>query len=232
MIQLLILVLVSVIIGLGLSYLSVKRTLQMLDEQGTPLRDAALQPYLIRLARALDLPALSVNVLEIAPINGLAAPDGRIYLTRGFLEKYRAAEVSAEELAGVIAHELGHVALGHTRRRIIDVTGRNAFALVLQMVLGRFIPIFGIYLANLIANFAAAHLSRRDEHEADAFASALLVKSGIGTAPQKSLFRKLDRLTGQTGTPPAWMLSHPPTAERIAAIEAREARWAQPARPA
>ena len=42
---------------------------------------------------------------------------------------------------------------------------------------------------------------------------------------KKSLVRKLGALTGQRGAPPAWMASHPPTADRIAAIEAREARW-------
>ena len=71
-----------------------------------------------------------------------------------------------------------------------------------------------------------ARMSRRDEFEADAYASALLVKAGIGTAPQKSLFRKLDRLTGSGGqTAPDWLRSHPHTADRIAAIEANEARW-------
>ena len=72
----------------------------------------------------------------------------------------------------------------------------------------------------------AARLSRNDEFEADAYASALLVKSGIGTAPQKALFAKLENLTGARGaSTPAWMLSHPKTPQRIAAIEANEAKW-------
>ena len=68
--------------------------------------------------------------------------------------------------------------------------------------------------------------ARADEFEADAYASALLVKSGIGTAPQRSLFEKLEHLTGTAGKgTPAWMLSHPKTALRIAAIAKNEARW-------
>ncbi len=40
-----------------------------------------------------------------------------------------------------------------------------------------------------------------------------MIKAGLGTAPQKSLFRKLDRLTGSGGAgAPAWFLSHPPAA--------------------
>ena len=72
-----------------------------------------------------------------------------------------------------------------------------------------------------------ARLSRGDEYEADAYASALLIKAGIGTAPQKSLFAKPEDLTQQrAGAVPAWLLSHPKTADRIKAIEANEARWA------
>ena len=71
-----------------------------------------------------------------------------------------------------------------------------------------------------------AGLSRRDEYEADSYASALLLKAGIGTGPQKSLFRKLGALAGQGGAQaPAWLLTHPKTEERIRAIEANEARW-------
>ena len=71
-----------------------------------------------------------------------------------------------------------------------------------------------------------ARLSRRDEFEADAWATALLIKAGIGTGPQKSLFRKLDALTqNRAEGVPAWLLSHPGVADRIAAIEANEARW-------
>ena len=181
------------------------------------------------MAAALDLPEIRVQVFEIDPINGLAAPDGRIFITRGFLRKFKAGEVTAEELASVIAHELGHVALGHSRRRMIDFTGQNAVFMVLGAVLNRFIPFFGIWLANLLTSALAARLSRRDEHEADAYASALLVKAGIGTEPQKSMFRKLGVWAAARGAEmPAWLMSHPKIEERIRLIEAREARWVQP----
>ena len=42
------------------------------------------------MATALDIPEIPVHVFDIDPVNGLAAPDGRIFLTRGFLQKYRA----------------------------------------------------------------------------------------------------------------------------------------------
>jgi putative metalloprotease len=202
------------------------RTRKMLDAQSNPLTDPSITRLADRMAAAMELPAIKVSVYEVEPVNGLAAPDGRIFLTRGFLNRKARGEVTAEELASVIAHELGHVALGHMRRRMIDFTGQNAVFVMLSAVLNRFLPFVGVWLANMISTALMAHLSRRDEFEADAYASALLIKSGIGTAPQKSLFRKLDALTANRAEGiPAWLLSHPHTAERIAAIEANEARW-------
>lgn len=208
---------------------SVWRTKQMLDAQSQPLTDPSVTRLADAMAKAMDLPAIKVSVFEVEPVNGLAAPDGRIFLTRGFLNRKMRGEVTAEELATVIAHELGHVALGHMRRRMIDFTGQNAVFVMLSAVLNRFLPFIGIWIARLISTALMARLSRRDEFEADAYATALLIKSGIGTGPQKSLFRKLGALTSNHGGEiPAWLLSHPKVEERIAAIEANEARWTVP----
>lgn len=201
------------------------RLRQELSSNSTPLDHPRLVPMLERLGRAMELPPIRAHVYEIAPVNGLAAPDGRIFLTRGFLDKLDAGEVTEAELASVIAHELGHVAHGHTRRRMIDFAGQNAVRMALGTLLGRFIPFIGMWLANLATSAIMARMSRDNEYEADAFASALMIKAGLGTEPQKSLFRKLDRLgTGPSATP-AWLLSHPQTAKRIAAIEKLEAKW-------
>jgi putative metalloprotease len=209
---------------------SVWRTQRDLDARSTLLADARLNTLTERMARALDLPKIRVHVYEIAPVNGLAAPDGRIFLTRGFLQKYHAGEVSAEELASVIAHELGHVALGHTRRRMIDFSGQNAIRLALATVLNRFLPGIGAMIAHGLVTVLAASLSRSDEYEADAYAAALLTKAGIGTGPQKKLLARIGELAGVGGQPPVWIASHPPAADRVAAIEEMEARWELPSR--
>ena len=220
-------ILLAIAYALAMYWFSARRTTRMLTAQSKPLTDADLLAVTAKMANALDLPSIKVHVFDVDPVNGLAAPDGRIFLTRGFVQKFRSGAVTAPEMASVIAHELGHVALGHSRRRMIDFTGKNAVFVVLSAVLNRFLPFVGVWIANLISSALSARLSRRDEHEADAYASALLVKAGIGTGPQKSLFRKLDALTGSAGVgTPAWLMSHPEIAERISAIEAREARWA------
>ncbi len=219
-------ILLAVLYGLAMYRFSAWRTAKELDEKSTELVDPALAEMSQKMAKALDLPRIKVHIYEVAPVNGLAAPDGRIFITRGFYNKFRSGDVSAEELAGVIAHELGHVALGHSRRRMIDFSGQNAMRAALGMILGRLIPGIGVWIANMVASLLAARLSRADEYEADAYAAALLTKAGIGVAPQISLFNKLEALTQSNhGTAPAWLLSHPKTDERIAALSRLQKRW-------
>lgn len=225
--------LLPLLLTLGYAFLMLRfslwRTKRMLDEKSAPLDDPELADLADRMAVAMEVPSIEVRVFEVEPVNGLASADGRIFLTRGFLNRKERGEVTDAELASVVAHELGHVALGHMRRRMIDFTGQNAVFVMLSALLNRFLPFIGIWLANIISTALMARMSRRDEFEADAYASALLIKAGIGTGPQKSLFRKLDALTQNRAEGiPAWLLSHPKVDERIAAIEANEARWMSP----
>lgn len=219
-------ILFAVLYALAMYRFSAWRTAKELDARSTELADPHLKALTDRMAAALELPRIRVNIYEIEPVNGLAAPDGRIFITRGFYNRFRSGEVSDAEMASVIAHEMGHVALGHSRRRMIDFSGQNALRTALAMVLGRFIPGVGVWIAGVLTSMLAAKLSRSNEYEADAYAAALLTKAGIGVEPQISLFEKLESLTQQNGgTAPAWLLSHPKTADRIAALRALEAKW-------
>lgn len=219
-------ILLTIIAAVAYAWLLARRTKRELDTRSAELVDPGLRPVLARLAAALDLERIKVHLYDVPMVNGLAAADGRIFITRGFYDRFRGGQVTAEEMAGVVAHELGHVALGHARRRMIDFTGQNAVRTGLALVLGRIVPGLGVWIAHAIMSLLAAGLSRRDEYEADAYATALLIKAGIGTGPQKSLFRKLAAMTGAGGaTPPAWLLTHPKVEARIMAIERNEARW-------
>ncbi|MDO5643326.1 MAG: M48 family metallopeptidase [Paracoccus sp. (in: a-proteobacteria)] len=216
------------IIGYSIAmwFFSVWRLKREMAEHSTPLSDARLNPLLDRLGAAMDLPRIQAQVYEVRVINGLAAPDGRIFITRGFLDKMETGEVTPEEIAGVVAHELGHVAHGHSRRRLIDFAGQNVIRSLLIGTVGRFLPFIGPWLINLVIMALAARLSQSDEFEADRFATALLIKAGIGAGPQISLFEKLNRLSGgRVSSAPAWLLSHPATEKRIGAIRDNIARW-------
>ena len=103
----------------------------------------------------MGLGRIRAHVYEISPVNGLAAPDGRVFLTRGFLDQLDAGRVTEAELASVIAHELGHVTHGHARRRMTDFAGQSVLRTVLAGAFGRIIPIVGPMLAGLVASALA-----------------------------------------------------------------------------
>ena len=225
------LLLAPVLYAFGAFQLSAWQTTRRMARNSSALADRRLLNLCGRLAEAAELDGFSTRIYEIGPINGLVTPDGQIYITRGLFNCYQRGDVSGEELSSVVAHELGHVALGHTRRRLSDFAGQNAARVALGFLLSRFIPVFGNIVAQSLMTLFMRHMSRADELAADAYASAILTKSGIGTEPQKQLLLKLPFLTGEAGDGIAWLLSHPKTPDRIKSIEEREARWNASVKP-
>ena len=219
-------IILPLVYGLVMFRLSAWQLNRTLKRQSSLLADRQLLRPIQLLANALDLESISVSIYEIEPVNGLAAPDGRIFITRGFYDKFTAGDVTENELASVIAHELGHVALGHSKRRMIDFSGQNALRMALGSLLSRILPGLGGILANLLSNLLMARLSRSDEFEADEYASALMMKSGIGVEHQISMFEKLEQLSGNNANlQPAWLLSHPKTMQRIKKIQENKRKW-------
>lgn len=191
-----------------------------------PLKHPELEPLFQRLAGAAGIDAVEVRVLPEKTPNGLATDTGEIYVTEGFLDAWRRGEVTGPEIASVAAHEMGHVALGHMKRRMLQVAGMQAAQLVLGGFLARAIPFVGPYIAVQLLRLVTANLSRRDEFEADAYATALMVRSGIGAEHQARLLEKLPALIPGAGEAGSWLASHPPSDQRAQAIRENAGRWA------
>ncbi|MEM7271036.1 MAG: M48 family metallopeptidase [Pseudomonadota bacterium] len=224
MIKLLLPILIAGGWALAMYWISIRQLSANLDRNSEPIDDPKLEAMVRRMGRQVGIDHLRAHLFRMDAINGLAAPDGRIFVTTGLFDRYRRGMLTAEEVASVIAHELGHVARGHHKRRLIDWTGQNAAKMALGMLLSRIIPVIGYYIANFLTSILMAKLSRRDEFEADEYASALMVSAGLGVEPQISMFQKLSKLSpGGTGV--AWLMSHPPTEDRIAVIEERSRGW-------
>jgi len=78
-------------------------------------------------------------------------------------------------------------------------------------LMARFIPIFGGAITTWVLKHLTMSLSRRDEFEADAYATALMIRSGLGAEHQATMLEKIETLSpGAVQAGPAWLESHPP----------------------
>jgi putative metalloprotease len=75
-------ILLALVYGIAMYRFSAWRTAKELDSRSTELADPMLRHMCDQMAAALELPRIKVHIYEIDPINGLAAPDGRIFITR------------------------------------------------------------------------------------------------------------------------------------------------------
>jgi len=207
------------------SIYSSKSLSKKLEKKSKIFHDPVIDNYLKAFQSILDLGNLRVFVLNDKQINGLVTPNGNIYITQGFINQYKLGKVSGVELTSVIAHELGHLALGHTKKRLITFSAISAISMVISTILSRLLPYIGAIIGRYLSQILISGLSRKDEFEADSYAAALLIKSGIGTAPQISLLKKLEQLTGIVSSNVTWTLSHPSPEQRIKAIQNLEASW-------
>ena len=187
--------------------------LRDLDNNSKRLAEGPLLAALQRFRSALGFNALQVDFYDVEPINGLAAPDGRIFLTRGLIDKYREGVFTRDELAAVIAHEIGHLSLGHHERRRkawkVETAARAAASAFLPAALRG----LNGQIGNMIARLLQMRLSRTDEYQADAFAVALMRRSGMDPTASITLLQKLEALAKGRGAPISWLASHPPHAQ-------------------
>ena len=183
---------------------------------------AALQRLADRLAADLpDPPTVRVVVVNTLLVNAFALPGGIMVFTRGLLVQAD----SAEEIAGIAAHELGHIAHDHSTRALYR---SFAVALLVGVLFG---DLTGGTLAGGLAEWLVnTGYSRDAERDADAFALARLEAAGIGTQGLADFFARLREREKVGDGPLARMLStHPATDERLAHIRRAERRTFRPA---
>ncbi|MEM9725942.1 MAG: M48 family metalloprotease [Pseudomonadota bacterium] len=198
------------------------RTEKRLRGMSKPLTDWQLLEVIQRFSKELETKPFDVKVLDLEPVNAVALASGEVYLWRGLHDKYLSGEVSKEEVAAVIAHEIGHVALGHARRRVVTGRAQIAVLALIGLVAGRLLFGWWTLLAALGLSIANAQSSQKDEFEADAFAAQLMMRSGMDPNASIAMLRKVERWGGPVQDQPAplrWMASHPPIDERVASLQ-------------
>jgi predicted Zn-dependent protease len=163
----------------------------------------------------------TIQVLDSPVVNAFAVPGGYVYLTRGIL-----AYLNDEaELAGVVAHEIGHIAARHSAQQYSNAQLAQ-FGLGLGSMLSK---TFRKYAG--VAEFGVGMLflsfSRNDERQADSLGVEYSAKAGYDSNHMANLFVSLERLNpGESpGGLPGWFSTHPNPENRIAAIKQDTLAW-------
>ncbi|MGH7505483.1 MAG: M48 family metallopeptidase [Longimicrobiales bacterium] len=153
-------------------------------------------------------------VVNTDVVNAFAVPGGYVYVNRGLIE----ATDNLSELAGVMAHEIGHVEKRHSVEQLEQAQTANAGLTLAYVLLGRAPSGLESTAINVGGSLYFASHSREAELEADATAVELLVAAGIDPHGLVTFFETLlAERSRSPGRVEQWFATHPTTEERIEA---------------
>ena len=177
-----------------------------------PAQHASVAQIGTRLAAISSRPTLpwTFRVLNTAQVNAISLPGGFIYVTRGMTSFVE----SPEELAFVLAHEVGHVAARH---HVALIQRDFFFTIVLSLFLGR--DVGAAQIGNLVGALLSRGFSREAEFEADATGVTLAHRAGFDAGAG---LRFMERLRVSEGRDPSRVevlfRTHPALVERIGRV--------------
>jgi beta-barrel assembly-enhancing protease len=144
-------------------------------------------------------------VADQPEINAFAAPGGIVVVNAGLLRQ----AASAEEVAGVLAHEVAHAELRHGLQGMVKSLGIRA---VMAIVAGDWADTLWAEGAQTLGE---RHFTRDAEREADAEGLRRLIAANIPAGGMVTFFEKLAKAEGGKSNLPALLSTHPATEERL-----------------
>lgn len=172
---------------------------------------AALDKLVARLLPGTDFPYdIRLHVLDHGMVNAFALPGGHIVMFRGLLKEAQ----SAEEIAGILGHEMGHVEHRDPTRLALRSAGSVG---VLGLLLGDFAG--GAVVLFLTERLIQAKYSQGAEAASDEYAHRMLAKAGLPSSRMGDFFRRLGK-KDKDNSLLSHLASHPDPVARIAAADA------------
>ena len=191
------------------------------ERQMPLLSDSEVQSYVerigLRLAEAIPREfqhpefRYSFKVVNARDINAFALPGGFTYVNRGLIEAAR----NEGEMAGVIAHEISHVALRHGTAQAAKAQKYQTGAAVVG-ILGAILGGVGNVAGQVGQMGIGAYFlkfSREYEKQADLLGAQVMANAGYDPHDLANMFRTLEQKGGSGG--PQWMSSHPNPGNRF-----------------
>jgi predicted Zn-dependent protease len=158
-----------------------------------------------------------VNLIGSQGINAFCMPGGKIAVFTGIIDKL---QLTDDELAMVVGHEMAHALREHARERMAKSTatqlGLRATGAVLASIFG-IDPNFTDLVARGGASLLTLKFGRGDESEADLVGMEIAARAGYDPRAAVSLWKKMAQAA--RGAPPEWLSTHPSGTSRIAELE-------------
>jgi len=200
---------------------------RQVEEQLPLLNDSQVQSYITRIGERLaeSIPQefrhpefhYTFKVVNVSDINAFALPGGPMYVNRGMIE----AAKTEGEVAGVMAHEMSHVALRHgtaqagkaTKYEVGSIAGQ-----ILGAIIGGAAGQVGSYGTQFGLGTAFSRFSREYEKQADILGSHIMAAAGYDPRDMANMFKTIEKISGNGG--PQWMSDHPNPSNRYEYITA------------
>jgi predicted Zn-dependent protease len=196
-------------------------------------QDDQLQKYIedigMRLARQSQRPNLPwhFTIIDSPAVNAFALPGGYIYITRGILP-YLDNEA---QLAGVLGHEIGHVAARHSAQAYTRSAATSVGVLIGSIFMPQVAPFGQLAETGMSAIFLK--YSRENELQADSLGAEYAAAAGWDPAQVPAFLTtlaRIDETTDRRGTP-NWLQTHPQPENRVERVQATVQK-VRPANPA
>lgn len=197
------------------------QSVQWMDENN-PVAEAG-DPYADRLSKLVsgleseDGLNLNFKVYLVVDVNAFATPDGSVRVMAGLMDL-----MTDEEILSVIGHEIGHVKLGHSKKRYQSAYSISAAKDLAVANTGAGKVLADNEIGGFVENVANAQFSQTHESDSDEYGFKFLVKHGFDYHGMAGAFQKLADLSGDGGKG-AITSSHPGSAKRTE----RAKKWAE-----
>jgi beta-barrel assembly-enhancing protease len=185
-----------------------------------PRIDSYLNGIVRRLGEASQRPGwpYQVRAVNLAQVNAIAIPGGFLYVNRGLLEFVE----DENELAGVLAHEIGHVVARHTTNQLVlSLLAQNLYERVKKNIFmnNDIIPRVIETLGGPVVMLAQLHYSRENEEEADLLGFYEVLRAGWNPAGMVRFFSRLAESESSVSPLDVMLSDHPASAERARRME-------------
>jgi beta-barrel assembly-enhancing protease len=201
--------------------------LETLENRHSDFDERKIKTYIdsigSRICESNNIPfdSIKIHIIYNSEVNAFALPDRNMVIYTGLVENAK----NAEEVAGVMAHEIGHMEKDHVMKKLAKEIGIS----ILFVIAGGNENLEVLKEAGRTLSSTA--FDRSQEREADAFAVDALAKAEIDTQPFGNFLFRLSTTKGDIPEELVWISTHPDSKDRAVEVFKRKGEFTYAPKP-